>query len=398
MAWCWNRYDPQGTPTFALFGNPQIQDSGGPHILFWRDVTNLILRFPLAFSILRPFYTRRPIDELFLWNWAVLALIWFGFWSIVQTPFLLAVIAGFILVVAVLAAGAWLHSLLLWTILQGPGFQVFPRNPAQIANVHLSNAERQMLARQRWVYLNGVATGKTILRQNLKLLSQTFGRPVLGINNRTYGFLGDLIECVLQRSFGFRTLETRITVPILRQHLRDAAGVDRVILIAHSQGGILASHVLDDLYAELASDELNKLEVYTFGNAALHFNNPWETHQQLDHVIRHMEHYCNDRDMVCSWGALSSVDRADTLFRGSVFVSESTTGHLLNQHYLKPMFPVPPATAGPDDFLSRPAIPDPTMPDKYIVPSMPMLPPPGAQKVMQISRLHQYLNGRTPVP
>src|SRR2546423_6953088 len=104
MSWCWNRYDAQGTPTFAFFGNPQIRDSGGPHILFWRDVASLILRSPLAFSILRPFWTRRPIDELFLWNWTVLALIWFGFWSIVQLPFLLAVIVGFILFVAVLAA------------------------------------------------------------------------------------------------------------------------------------------------------------------------------------------------------------------------------------------------------------------------------------------------------
>ena len=48
----------------------------------------------------------------------------------------------------------------------------------------------------------------------------------------------------------------------------------KVIFVLHSQGGIEGSLILDWLLQELPQDLLSKLEVYTFGNAANHFNNP----------------------------------------------------------------------------------------------------------------------------
>lgn len=42
----------------------------------------------------------------------------------------------------------------------------------------------------------------------------------------------------------------------------------------HSQGSIQGSLMLDWLLQELPQDLLSKLEIYTFGNAANHFNNP----------------------------------------------------------------------------------------------------------------------------
>lgn len=53
---------------------------------------------------------------------------------------------------------------------------------------------------------------------------------------------------------------------------------DKVIFILHSQGGIEGGMVLDWLLQELPQNLLSKLEVYTFGNAANHFNDP---HRQL---------------------------------------------------------------------------------------------------------------------
>lgn len=47
----------------------------------------------------------------------------------------------------------------------------------------------------------------------------------------------------------------------------------------HSQGGIEGGLVLDWLLQELPQDLLSKLEVYTFGNASNHFNNP---HRHVD--------------------------------------------------------------------------------------------------------------------
>ncbi len=48
----------------------------------------------------------------------------------------------------------------------------------------------------------------------------------------------------------------------------------KVVFILHSQGSIEGSMVIDWLLQELPQDLLAKLEVYTFGNAANHFNNP----------------------------------------------------------------------------------------------------------------------------
>lgn len=48
----------------------------------------------------------------------------------------------------------------------------------------------------------------------------------------------------------------------------------KVIFILHSQGGIEGGLIIDWLLQEVPQDLLAKLEVYTFGNAANHFNNP----------------------------------------------------------------------------------------------------------------------------
>ncbi|KAH8804490.1 hypothetical protein F5884DRAFT_796150 [Xylogone sp. PMI_703] len=385
MNWWRSCYDPTGSTTYNFFQPNLGPDRGGPYQLLLRDVGTLFLKIPLFFIILCPFFTTRQVDELYLFNWTVFALIWFSLWSLIQAPFILILLAALVIVVIVVGFLTWIHSFLFWWILHGPPLQVYPRDlPANVTG--------QPIGKERWIYINGIATNKNILHQNLKLLSTTFGRPILGINNRTYGFLGDIIECILQRSFSFRTSETRQAYTILKDYLQDG-NVNRIVLIAHSQGGILASHILDNLYTDLSSLQLQKLEVYTFGNAALHFNNPLSGAAPNAHVISHIEHYCNEYDLVCSWGALSSAGQTDTRFYGKVFVSRGATGHLLNQHYLSKMFPVPPAVAGPNDFLNQTAMLDPNISDKYWVGGTAQPPIVGS---INISRLYRYLNGETP--
>lgn len=51
----------------------------------------------------------------------------------------------------------------------------------------------------------------------------------------------------------------------------------KVVLILHSQGGIEGGAIIDWLLQELPQNLLSKLEVYTFGNAANHFNNPFRS-------------------------------------------------------------------------------------------------------------------------
>lgn len=111
------------------------------------------------------------------------------------------------------------------------------------------------------------------MKCNLNRIALTFGRPVLGIHNLTNGFWFDIMECLIQRNFNYATRDVRTCFSILRKVLYDPKKT-RVVFIAHSQGGIESSMVIDWLLLEMPQDLLSKLEVYTFGNAANHFNNP----------------------------------------------------------------------------------------------------------------------------
>lgn len=116
------------------------------------------------------------------------------------------------------------------------------------------------------------------MKSNLNRLAITFGRPVLGIHNKTSGIIFDIVECLVQRNFTYATNDVRICFKLLRDVLYDPSK-SKVIFILHSQGGIEGSLVLDWLLQEMPQDLLAKLEVYTFGNAANHFNNP---HRHVD--------------------------------------------------------------------------------------------------------------------
>ncbi|KAJ3551682.1 hypothetical protein NPX13_g11304 [Xylaria arbuscula] len=126
---------------------------------------------------------------------------------------------------------------------------------------------------EQWVFLNGVAVGEAWLKSNINRLALTFKRPVLGIHNRTDGIIFDVIECLIQRNFGYATSDVRLAYKILKEKLYNPQ-YSKVIFILHSQGGVEGGLVLDWLLQELPQDLLAKLEVYTFGSAANHFNNP----------------------------------------------------------------------------------------------------------------------------
>jgi hypothetical protein len=100
----------------------------------------------------------------------------------------------------------------------------------------------------------------------------------------------------------------------------------------------------------VSHDVVQKLEIYTFGSAANHFNNPHRTAvyaeaaekksviQHNSKAVRHIEHYAHDGDFVARWGVLSFT-RMKSRYMGRVF-TRSGMGHLLNQHYLNSMFPL----------------------------------------------------------
>ena len=111
---------------------------------------------------------------------------------------------------------------------------------------------------ERWLFVNGILTGHSGLQNNIDRLALTFGRHVVGIHNQSYGLTSDMLECLIQRSLSFNTMDVRITYESVKAYLLEST-VKKVVLIAHSQGGIIVSMVLDHLFAELPESAISKL-------------------------------------------------------------------------------------------------------------------------------------------
>lgn len=197
--------------------------------------------------------------------------------------------------------------------------------------------------------------------------------------------MADLLTCAASR---WLSLPTSCTLALSSQ-LRDAClanSTRKVIVIAHGIGAVHLSIALDQLHATLPVDVLSKLEVYTFGSAASHLNNPALRMENLpdsqtrrrslyytrpdgsiaspvkatlaslgyrieDHerVIPHIEHYALTTDVLARYGVLHNIRNVlDNRFCGRVFVFDdknktgsqaSGTGFSMNEDYLSFLFP-----------------------------------------------------------
>ncbi|KAH8588240.1 hypothetical protein B0O99DRAFT_525448 [Bisporella sp. PMI_857] len=247
---------------------------------------------------------------------------------------------------------------------------------------------------EQWIFLNGVAVGRHWMESNVNRLALTFGRPVLGVHNKTNGILFDVIQCLIQRNFNYATQDIRDCYAAVKETLYKSE-LTKVVFILHSQGGIEGGMIIDWLLQEVPQDLLAKLEVYTFGNAANHFNNPHlhllseraalasplrvsttktTTHVQYHNpiatignegknpfnvtrssrqstpsgkTIRYIEHYAHTSDFVARWGVLYftanlSIEPTAPRYMGRVF-ERAGQGHQFNQHYLDNMFPLKPS-------------------------------------------------------
>lgn len=190
--------------------------------------------------------------------------------------------------------------------------------------------EREVNVEDQWFFINGVLVNENWLDENCKYLEKRFNTGVTGILNRSYGLLWDLVEGIFERSFNIETIPVHLTTRVLLPVLRDN-NVKKVRLVAHSQGTIVASLVLQKLYVELSytrdQDCLKKLEVYTFANACRDFINPGG-------LVKRIEHYVNIRDPIAKLGILNT--KAGNRIEGNLFVNERRNGgrgHLFNSYY-----------------------------------------------------------------
>ena len=173
---------------------------------------------------------------------------------------------------------------------------------------------------EAWFFLNGICTDRSVLRLNGKALADVFQRKIYLMHNPSDGIFLDLLECAVGLTLQpLSTLESSVA-HILEESLNSHK---KVVLIAHSQGGIIATGALYTLAKNLELNKsklFKKLEVYTFASAATELNLP-EVYS---------EHFCHTGDYVARIGVVGNLQN----FSGRVF-NYDATGHLLNTHYLK---------------------------------------------------------------
>ena len=116
--------------------------------------------------------------------------------------------------------------LIAWPM-EGPGVAYSNMNQSTQAS-----AERHK--DERWIFINGCASSHTGLQADIDCVSRTFGRAVVGIHNKTFGLVADLVECLIQRVFGFNSEDVRVAYEQIKPVLLDPT-VSKVILIGHSQ-------------------------------------------------------------------------------------------------------------------------------------------------------------------
>lgn len=177
----------------------------------------------------------------------------------------------------------------------------------------------QSEAEELWFFLNGICTNEDVLRLNGEALASIFGRRISLLHNPSDGVVLDLLECAAGRTAELFEPVSRSVADILEMAL---ASGRKVVLIAHSQGGIISAKAINHLHSKLQGADralLGQLELYTFASAA--------THLQAPEI--YAEHFYNTRDYVARIGVAGYEDEIS----GRFFTAEAT-GHLLNAHYL----------------------------------------------------------------
>jgi len=195
---------------------------------------------------------------------------------------------------------------------------------------------RNLEKKEVWIEVNGVCTDREFQESNGKHIAAIFQREIKLFWNPTQGLLFDLIECMMGRTFNGLTLVGKKLGMILEEELK-RNDIEKVVLIAHSQGAIIASNAIAKLISHKVK-EIDKLEVYTFGSAAESFS---ETHNSSGLKAPYYEHFANTGDFVAKIGVLHWMftnykNRNRYRYPGRLYVAKRR-GHLLSEHYLSPL-------------------------------------------------------------
>lgn len=180
----------------------------------------------------------------------------------------------------------------------------------------------------RWFFVNGMATPAPTALLNASELARVFERPIHLLHNPTWSIWRDLANSIMARTFRKDGRLSRPAAYVIQQALEEN---DRVVLVCHSQGTIVASYIVRKLLRHAGTRPLlKKLELYCIGGMADSLETDAALSNDAGHAVPYVEHFANGCDYLAEVGVLSHLDFTE----GTVFCIPQRGGHLLNLHYL----------------------------------------------------------------
>jgi hypothetical protein len=128
------------------------------------------------------------------------------------------------------------------------------------------------------LYVNGIQTTKDAQARSLQAIADRTGSRVIGIHNATEGMAADLAQCVKDKLDKGHNPAVDTLADTLYNEIKAGRNVH---LMAHSQGGLISSRALGDVYRRLriedgmsreqAQQAMSRINVETFGAAATRY-------------------------------------------------------------------------------------------------------------------------------
>lgn len=128
------------------------------------------------------------------------------------------------------------------------------------------------------IYINGINTTKDAQSASLQAIADRTGARVIGIHNSTEGMITDLRQCITDKLDLGRNPPVDTLADTVYNEIQAGRSVH---LMAHSQGALITSRALRDVYQRLrvedglssaeAERRLGQVSVETFGGAAGHY-------------------------------------------------------------------------------------------------------------------------------
>ena len=143
-----------------------------------------------------------------------------------------------------------------------------------------------------FIYINGILSSKQDILSDINKLNEIFNRPINNIYNPTDSFTVDLIECLLDKESNYITQPALVGLFTISKKILDPQ-IDKVIIIAYSQGTVILSKIIS-LLPKLGIDKeiyLKKLEIYTVANCSSKM-------KYISQNLPYMEHLVNEHDFI----------------------------------------------------------------------------------------------------